>query len=553
MGNTLATLRKAFYYRQRTGVQRFFSIYSDRGDVMLLCRRIVSLSIPLVLGMAVLAACSDEPMEQDQPQWLDARTALTALNAGELSSEALVSYYLDKIARDNRQGHELAAIIDINAEALTRAQTLDAERAAGSVRSALHGLPVVLKANIATADDMPTTAGALALQGHVTDRDAQVVAQLREAGAIILAKANLSEWANFRGEDSISGWSALGGQTLNPHLLTHTPCGSSSGSAVAVAADMTLLAIGTETDGSIMCPAAINGIVGIKPTRGSVSGEGIIPIASAQDIAGPMARNVFDAALLLDGMLTPSARNRFDQPLSYSVDQVPDVQKVVLVRAYDAREQAFAPVFDQLAALFELRGIEVVQLDEWQAPREMGAAEFEVLIYEFRRDLEQWLLDYGVPAEVNSFAELVAFNNARGEEALGPFGQEYLEQAAAIDLIADLPSYQQALASSRELAEAMLNEYLQVQGADAIIMPSYSKAWPIDPDSGDGFGFGTSGPAAISGYPSITIPAAFSGILPLGISVVGLPWSEPTLLSLAAELERELDAYRTPQFATAAP
>ncbi|HDZ08902.1 amidase family protein [Pseudohongiella sp.] len=517
---------------------------------MFLCRRLLTVN---VLALAVLSACSGEPAQEDQPQWMDARTALNALNTGELSSQALVTYYLNNIARDNRQGHELAAIIDVNAQALAQAQALDAERAAGTVRSALHGLPVVLKANIATADDMPTTAGALALQGHLTNRDAALVAQLRDAGAIILAKANLSEWANFRGEDSISGWSALGGQTLNPHLLTHTPCGSSAGSAVAVAADMTLLAIGTETDGSIMCPAAINGIVGIKPTRGSVSGEGIIPIASAQDIAGPMARNVFDAALLLDGILTPEARSRFQQPLSYSVDQVPDLQKVVLVRAYDARESAFAPVFDQLTDMFESRGVEVVQLADWQAPREMGAAEFEVLIYEFRRDLEQWLQDYDVAEDVNTFAELVAFNNTRGEAALGPFGQEYLEQAAAVDLVADQASYQQALASSRQLAEAMLNEYLQVQGADAIILPSYSKAWPIDPDSGDGFGFGTSGPAAISGYPSITLPAAFNGILPLGISVVGLPWSEPTLLSLAAELERELDAYQAPQFATAAP
>ncbi|MBC52994.1 MAG: amidase [Gammaproteobacteria bacterium] len=514
---------------------------------MLLCRRSVLLG-----ALLLLSACSDdEPAEQ--LRWLDARAALSALEQGELSSATLVSYYLDTIDRDNRQGHALAAIIDVNADALARAQVLDAERAAGNIRSALHGLPVVLKANIATADDMPTSAGALALQGHLTDRDAPLVAQLREAGAIILAKANLSEWANFRGENSISGWSALGGQTRNPHLLTHTPCGSSAGSAVAVAADMTLLAVGTETDGSIMCPAAINGIVGIKPTRGSVSGEGIIPIASAQDIAGPMARHVFDAALLLDAMLTPEARSRFARPLTYSVDQTPDLQKVVLVRAYDEREPAFAPVFDQLSAMFESRGVDVVQLTEWQPPREMGAAEFEVLIYEFRRDLEQWLQDYGVAEDVNSFAGLVAFNNARGEEALGPFGQEYLEQAAAVDLDADRASYQAALASSRQLAEAMLNEFLQAEGADAIILPSYSKAWPIDPDSGDGFGFGTSGPAAIAGYPSVTVPATFTGNLPLGISVVGLPWSEPTLLSLAAELERELDAWQAPQFVIAAP
>lgn len=518
---------------------------------MILSLRRLSVSVSAVITLAALSACSDAPV--DQPQWMDARTALSAMQNEELSSEVLVSYYLDRISQHNRQGYELAAIIDVNADALEQAQALDAERAAGTVRSALHGMPVVLKANIATADDMPTTAGALALQGHLTDRDAALVTQLREAGAVILAKSNLSEWANFRGENSISGWSALGGQTRNPHLLTHTPCGSSAGSGVAVAADMTLLAIGTETNGSIMCPAAVNGIVGIKPTRGSVAGDGIIPIASAQDIAGPMARNVFDAALLLDAMLTPEARRRFAQPLTYSVDQIPDLQKVVLVRAYDDREPALVPMFEQLTGMFESRGVEVVQLTEWQPPREMGVAEFEVLIYEFRRDLEQWLQEYGVAEEVDSFAELVAFNTARGEEALGAFGQEYLEQAAAIDLFKDLASYELALASSRQQAEALLNEYLQTQGADVIILPSYGKAWPIDPDSGDGFGFGTSGPAAISGYPSITVPGASSGILPLGVSVVGLPWSEPALLGLAAELERELGAYQQPQFATVAP
>ena len=519
---------------------------------MLLPRRILAVSFPAIVTLFTLTTCGNES-STDQPQWMDARTVLTAMDNGELSSEALVSYYLGKIAQDNRQGHGLAAIIDINQDALAQARLMDAERAADTVRSALHGMPVVLKANIATADALPTTAGALALQGHLTQRDAAVVAQLRQAGAVILAKANLSEWANFRGESSISGWSALGGQTRNPHLLTHTPCGSSAGSAVAVAADMTLLAVGTETDGSIMCPAAINGIVGIKPTRGSVSGEGIIPIASAQDIAGPMARNVFDAALLLDGMLTPAARSRLGRPLIYAVDQMPELDKVVLVRAFDEREPAFVPVFEQLANMFESRGIDVVQLSTWQPPREMGAAEFEVLIYEFRRDLELWLQDYGVNEDVNSFAELVAFNSARGEEALGAFGQEYLEQAAAVNPDADRASYEQALASSRELAEALLNEYLQAQGADAIIMPSYSKAWPIDPDSGDDFGFGTSGPAAIAGYPSITVPAAFNGVLPLGASVVGLPWSEVTLLGLAAEIERELDAYQTPQFSSTAP
>lgn len=483
------------------------------------------------------------------PAWMDAQTALQAMQQGQLSSEQLVKHYLSQIDAHNKKGHQLSAIADINDQALEQARILDQQRAAGQLLSPLHGLPVVLKANIATADALPTTAGALALKGHITPRDAELVKQLRAAGAVILAKANLSEWANFRGEGSASGWSALGGQVKNPHVLSHTPCGSSSGSGVAVAADFTLLAVGTETDGSITCPAAINGIVGIKPSRGAVSGEGIIPIAHAQDIAGPMARKVFDAALLLDAMLTTDARNKMSQPLAQAAVEPSSAKKVLLVRAYDKRNRALAPMFNQLAVMLQADGVEVVNIDSWQLPPELYQAEFKVLIYEFKRDLQQWLTDYKVNDAVSTLDKIVAFNQQQGKAALAFYGQEYLQQAAAIDLAADEADYLAALAQSRQLAEQALNQYLQ-QGFDAVILPSYGPAWPIDHVKGDKFNFGTSTAAAVAGYPSVTVPATFDGALPLGVSIVGLPWSEPKLVSLAATIEDYLDAYRQPEFLT---
>lgn len=512
---------------------------------------ILSLSLLFVLLGCSSGEVTTAPQASQNtfnPSWLSTQAAQQALASGELSSEQLVSYYLQQIEAHNQAGYQLAAISDINPQALAQARQLDLERQQGKLRSALHGLPVVLKANIATNDSMPTTAGALALQGHLTPADAELVSQLRAAGAVILAKTNLSEWANFRGEKSASGWSALGGQVRNPHLLSHTPCGSSSGSAVAVAADLALLAVGTETDGSIICPAAINGIVGIKPTRSAVSGEGIIPIADAQDIAGPMARTVFGAALLLDELLTPAAKAQFSTPLSQAAVQESVAQKVLLVRAYDQRDSALPPLLDKLAAELTAAGIEVVSTDSWQLPAELYQAELTVLIYEFKRDLERWLAKYQAPAAVDTLAEIVAFNQARGETALAFYGQEYLERAAAIDLTADYAAYQQALATSRQLAEAALDQYLREQGFTAVILPSYGPAWPIDHGNGDAFNFGTSTAAAVAGYPSITLPAGYSGILPLGVSLVGLPWSEPQLLALAGLLEQRLAAYQRPGF-----
>lgn len=462
----------------------------------------------------------------------------------QLTSLELTRYYLQNIRTLDDAGPQLNAIVDINPDALEQAAALDAERKAGKVRSPLHGIPVVLKANIATADQLPTTAGALALQDFKTSSDAAIVAQLRAAGAVILAKANLSEWANFRGEGSASGWSALGGQTKNPYVLTHSPCGSSSGSGVAVAADLTLLAVGTETDGSIVCPAAMNAIVGIKPTRGSVPGQGIIPIASAQDIAGPMARTVADAARLLEVLQDPEARQKTGPLLASG--WLP--KKVVLVRAFDKEYPAIKSMLDQTEAALLVAGVQVQTVRSWTLPDEVYRDELKVLIYEFSRDLSRWLEDYQVPAHVNTIQKIVDFNQSKGKEALAFYGQDYLQQAAATDLNKELAAYQHALANSRALAERHLDQYLKQAKADLILIPTYGPSWPIDHQKGDSFNFGTSTAPAVAGYPNLTLPGGFDANLPLGLSLIGLPWSEQKLVSTAAFLEQKLQARTSPEF-----
>lgn len=513
----------------------------------------------LALTLGAGLSCQLAAAEPHRLSQITAQQATQLMADKQLSAVELTQYYLAQIENNNLKGAQIRAIVDINRDAIKLATRLDAERKAGKVRGPLHGLPVVLKANIATNDGMPTTAGALVLKGFLTKKDAELVTQLRAAGAVVLAKSNLSEWANFRGEGSASGWSLLGGQTKNPHLLSQSPCGSSSGSAAAVAADMTLLAVGTETDGSITCPAAVNGIVGIKPTHGAVSGEGIIPIASSQDIAGPMARTVADAALLLDSLATLSAKANYGKSLTAAAVPATSataaslaVKKVVLVRAYDKTFPAIKQMQDQVAAALLAQGIEVQQINDWELPEQLGKDELTVLIYEFKRDLNQWLLDYRAPTPVNSIEKIVAFNRLKGKAALAFYGQQYLEQASDIDLTTDAAAYQQALSNSKQLAAAMLDQYLVTAGADAILLPATTAAWGIDHVKGDDYSFGTSTAAAVAGYPAVTIPAGMDGVLPLGLSLVGARWSEPKLLSLAATLEQKLPKRSTPGYLVSA-
>lgn len=474
--------------------------------------------------------------------------AQNLLQQGKINSEQLTGYYLKRIEQLDDAGPALHAVTDTNPDALKQAKTLDAERKAGKIRGPLHGMPVLLKANIATADQMPTTAGALVLKDFKTGVDAVLVSQLREAGAVILGKTNLSEWANFRGEGSASGWSALGGQTKNPYVLSQSPCGSSSGSAVAVAADLTLLAVGTETDGSITCPAAINNVVGIKPTHGAVSGHGIIPIASSQDIAGPMTRNVADAAALLQAIATPQAQQSFGD-LNAAITQQPVKQvvpKVVLVRHYDKDFPAIAKMLDRLKQQLTALGVTVKERQTWQLADSVYQDEFNVLVYEYKRDLNQWLQDFKAPSAAKDIKSIIAFNQQQGKTALAFFGQQYLEQAQATDLEKLKAAYQQARQRSQQQAAALLDEDL-VDGA-LVIVPATGPAWAIDHVKGDQYNFGSASAAAISGYPSLTLPAGFDGHLPLGVSIIGKPWQEARIIGLAHALEQRRGPVAAPTY-----
>ncbi len=498
--------------------------------------------VPLILltlaPVLALAATSTElaRLSLSQAQQLQQR--------GKLSSEALTRYYLAQIAALDKQGPALHAITDLDATALTQAKTLDTERRAGKIRGPLHGIPVVLKANIATADQLPTTAGALVLKDFKTSVDAVLVSQLRAAGAVILGKTNLSEWANFRGEGSASGWSALGGQTKNPYVLSQSPCGSSSGSGVAVAADLTLLAVGTETDGSITCPAAINNIVGIKPTHGAVSGHGIIPIASSQDIAGPMTRNVADAAALLQVIATSQAQQRFGDLQAALAQQT--VKQVVLVRHYDKDYPAIGKMLDQLKKHLTTLGVTVKERQTWQLADSVYQDEFNVLVYEYKRDLNQWLQDFKAPSAAKDIKNIIAFNQQQGKTALAFFGQQYLEQAEAIDLDKQKAGYQQARQRSQQQAAALLDEDLV--NDTLLIVPATGPAWAIDHVKGDHYNFGSASAAAISGYPSLTLPAGFDGHLPLGVSIIGKPWQEARIIGLAHALEQQRGPVTAPTY-----
>ncbi len=463
--------------------------------------------------------------------------------SGELTAEALCRKYLERIELLNPL---LNAVIEVNPDALAIARQLDAERKEGRVRGPLHGLPVLIKDNIDSGDQLQTTAGSLALEGHRAAADAPVVALLREAGAVLLGKTNLSEWANFRSEMSSSGWSGRGGQSRNPYALDRSPCGSSSGTGAAVAANLCTLGIGTETNGSVVCPSGVCGIVGLKPTLGLWSRRGIIPIAHSQDTAGPMCRSVADAAFLLGALAgfddqdapAPVPRGEFFRDYTSFLD--PDGLRNTRIGI--AREMlGFHPqvdaLFGQAVELLKARGAEIIDHLTFPKSREAGAASYQVLLYEFKSDLNAYLASHP-SAPVRSLTELIAYNEAHKEKEMPWFGQEiFLAAEAKGDLTS--PEYLEALAASKkgwgeEGIDAVMNEHR----LDAIIAATNGPAWTIDPVNGDHFSGSSSSPAAISGYPNITVPMGFVHGLPVGISFFGKAWSEPTLLRLAYAYEQ---------------
>ena len=510
-----------------------------------------SLLFAAVAATPLFVGCSNEsPRNYDEH---DIDTLQEMMARGDLTARGLVEYYLDNIDARDRSGPALNSIIELNPDALRIADTLDIERKESGPRGPLHGIPIVLKANIDTGDKMATTAGSLALAGHRSPDDAFMVAALREAGAIILAKSNLSEWANFRSEKSSSGWNSIGGQTKNPYALSRNPCGSSSGSAVAVAANLTALAIGTETNGSVICPSSINGIVGIKPTIGLVSRDGIIPIAHSQDTAGPMARSVKDAALLLNAM---AANDPGDAASAARPETLPDYaaglradalegKRIGVLRTYfgvdgDARVEK---ILSDSVELLKLKGAEIIDPIEIDISGQ-GDARYLVLLYEFKTDLNAYLESSDAPRR--SLEEIIEFNEANARSVMPIFGQDILEKSQAKGSLSEA-EYLEALATIQRTTRDGIDTILDEHDLDALIAPSNGPAWMTDHVNGDvAYGIGSSTFAAVSGYANVTVPAGFVSGLPIGVSFIGTAFSERTLIEIAYAFEQSSMARRPP-------
>jgi amidase len=480
-----------------------------------------------------------------------------ALNSGRTSSVKLVNWYISRISRLDRGGPRLHSIAEINPDALIIAHQLDQERKESGSRGPLHGIPVLLKDNIATADRMQTTAGSLALLGSRPRKDAWVVRRLRDAGAVILGKTNMSEWANFRSSSSSSGWSARGGQVHNPYVLDRSPCGSSSGSAVAVAANLAAVAIGTETDGSILCPSSANGIVGIKPTLGLVSRAGVVPIAHSQDTVGPMARTVTDAAILLtaivgvdaDDSSTLSSRGRSHKDYTKFLD--PDGLEGARIGVPREVYFGYSEKADEVAenAIKRMRrlGAEIVDPANIPTAKLMGEGEFEVLLHEFKADLEVYLKGLAT-SKVRSLKDVITFNERHADTELKYFGQDLFLKAQETTGLKD-KRYLKALRRTKLLSRQRgIDLVMSKHRLDALVAPTTSPPWVIDLVDGDhGLG-GSSQPTALAGYPAITVPAGFAFGLPVGITFMGRAYSEPTLIRLAYAFEQATRHREPPRY-----
>ena len=474
------------------------------------------------------------------------------LASGRVTAEALLAACLERIEAVDRRGPKINSIIELNPDARAQAKALDAERRAGKIRGALHGLPVLLKDNIATGDRMQTTAGSLALSGLHALRDAHVAAQLRAAGAVILGKTNLSEWANIRSTRSTSGWSGRGGLTRNPYALDRNCSGSSSGSAAAIAAELAPLAVGTETDGSVVSPASICGVVGLKPTLGRVSRDGIIPIAHSQDTAGPMTRTVADCALLFAAMCGKDSNDALTADAPAQAAWMPDANALKGKRLGVARnyftgyDEADAVIEAAIKRLAELGAVIVDPIDLPAVPYD--DAELQVLLYELKADLVIWLKTFAPGHSIKTLADVIAFNKAHAKAEMPWFRQELFERAEALGGL-DTPAYLDALKESKEGAQANgLDKAMNAHKLDAIIAPTGGLAWLTDPIAADHYGASFSTPAAVAGYPHLTVPAGLVHGLPLGLSFVGRAWSENLLLSLGYAFEQGTRARHRPRY-----
>ncbi len=477
------------------------------------------------------------------------------MQRGSLTAEEVTALYLQRIEELDRNGPAVRSMIEINPDAMAMARSLDGERKSKGPRGPLHGIPVVIKDNIDTADKMQTTAGSLALEGKPAAKDSAVAAKLRAAGAVLLGKTNLSEWANFRSTHSTSGWSGRGGQTKNPYALNRNPCGSSSGTGAAVSANFAAAGIGTETDGSIICPSSMCGIVGMKPTLGLISRSGVVPIAHSQDTAGPMARSVRDAAILLGALAGPDpgdpATEVAAQHMQADYTRFLDPaglrgKRIGIARQYFNMTPRVHAVMDEAIALLKSSGAIVVDPVEFPKLEAWRDSEMETLLYEFKADLNTYLAKRG--AAVKSLTDCIAFNRMHRQQEMPYFQQELMEQAEEKGPLTD-KEYKKALEKNHRLTRREgIDKLVKEHQLDAIAAPTAGPAWLTDWVNGDRADSGCASPAAVAGYPHITVPAGFVFGLPVGFSFFGPAWSEPMLLTIAYSFEQNCKARKRPQF-----
>jgi amidase len=479
------------------------------------------------------------------------------MKSGKLTARSIAERYLTRIENVDKHGPAVNSVIEVNPDALALAEELDRERKAKGPRGPLHGIPVLIKDNIATRDRMMTTAGSLALMGATAPKDAFLVKRLRKAGAVILGKANLSEWANIRSSHSTSGWSGRGGLTRNPYALDRNPCGSSSGSAAAVSANFCALALGTETDGSIVCPSSVNGIVGIKPTVGLVSRAGIIPIAHSQDTAGPMARTVTDAAILLGALTGVDADDPATElsgakaPTEYSKFLDPSGlhgSRIGVVRKFFGISDAVDKLMNEAIEEMKHQGAVIVDPADLGTMDQLGDSELQVLLYELRADLNSYLAALGAGAPVHSLQEIIEFNERNREKEMPYFGQDLFIKAEAKGSLTE-KEYLEALEKNHRLTRKEgIDAVMEKFQLDALVAPTGGPAWITDLVDGDHDPGGSSTPAAVAGYPNINVPVGFVFGLPVGVSFFGKAYSEPTLIKLAYSFEQATRHRRAPQF-----
>ena len=505
-------------------------------------------------GGVALHACAGrhpQPRRQRSPEFEPTEVSVTELRdglaTGRWTTRLICEALLERIEAIDMTGPSLNSVIEVNPGALGEADRLDAERRAGKLRGPLHGIPVMLKDNIDTADGMQTTAGSLALVDSGVPRDSGVAAKLRSAGALLIAKTNLSEWANFRSRNSTSGWSARGGLTRNPYFLDRNACGSSSGSGVAVSAGLTPLAIGTETNGSIVCPSSVNGIVGIKPTVGLVSRAGIVPISHTQDTAGPMARSVADAAELLGALTGPdpldsathsSAGQALNSYTEFLDEDALRGARIGLLREYWGRHSRIDQILDDAEAAMRDSGAELIDVAELPGIRETNQPGFDLMLYEFKADLNAYLSRLSADAKVRTLADVILFNEQHRAEEMPYFGQDILESAEEKGGLSE-KAYIEDVAASRDACRNSIDKTMSNLELDALFAPTTGPAWATDLVHGDRSSFPScSSAAARAGYPHITVPGGLVLGLPVGVSFFGAAWTEPKLIAIAHSFEQ---------------